>query len=191
MNMIFRGPESKHAHRSRPLREVYVLVPGVPQLLDWSNHMISFGTEGPPRVHPKPRQKCAHHRSHHRWMPTLQGHDGWWIRAKHYLRQHYAKDGASDYRVAPITKSFPWHSPWKEGRAPRLDHLGGHLWNRGKLLGRATLFGGSTIQGRLPYIAWPTCIRQIHGNTLLCVYEAQDAGTKWNHHHLQRPKEHT
>lgn len=40
--MIFHGPESKRAQK-QALREVYALVPCVPQLLDWSDYTISFG----------------------------------------------------------------------------------------------------------------------------------------------------
>lgn len=42
MNMTFRGPESKHTQK-QTIREVYALVGRVPQLLDWSDHTISFG----------------------------------------------------------------------------------------------------------------------------------------------------
>lgn len=42
--MIFRVLKSKHTQK-QALREVYALVPGVPQYLDWSNHTIYFGQE--------------------------------------------------------------------------------------------------------------------------------------------------
>ena len=51
--MIFRGLESKRAQK-QALREVYALVLGVPQLLDWSDCTISFGLTDHPYYIPNP-----------------------------------------------------------------------------------------------------------------------------------------
>jgi hypothetical protein len=52
-HMMFRGPESKRAQK-QSLWEVYALVPGVPKLLDWSDHTISFGLTDHPEYIPNP-----------------------------------------------------------------------------------------------------------------------------------------
>lgn len=41
VNIIFRGHKSKHTQK-QAISEVYSLVPGVSQYLDWSDSMISF-----------------------------------------------------------------------------------------------------------------------------------------------------
>lgn len=51
--MIFHGLESKHAQK-QALKEVYALVPRVPQYLDWSECMISFGQIDHPDYIPNP-----------------------------------------------------------------------------------------------------------------------------------------
>jgi hypothetical protein len=53
VDVIFKGLECKHTQK-QAIREVYALVPGVPQYIDWSDSMISFDKSDHPDCIPNP-----------------------------------------------------------------------------------------------------------------------------------------
>lgn len=55
VNMIFKGIESKRARR-QAIKDVYTLVPDVPQYLDWSDSVIPFDQSDHPDFIPNPGQ---------------------------------------------------------------------------------------------------------------------------------------